>query len=245
MSPHSDSGVYWKTRTCAARRTRPVSRSPNPAAMTSATVLCLELSSQATIVAAGACHARRDHQVRRRRARSRPVKDLRDIVGKRPQEQGVLIARFDPADLSAELVMQPDQVGDHRFQDDPLHAGTKPLILLVQPVDDRFPVCRTPVELSELFFQLAKSAAGSSARTAVSSGSGPSMKASSLMIIRTHWNEHVRITSVTKRELGNGAVGFLADRGVRLVKGSLQRTAERQGGVKVGGERRGRSAAID
>src|SRR6266702_4239640 len=64
MSPHSDRAVlgacpaapgpaeYWKTRACTGRLMRPVSRSRNPVVTTSATVLCLDSSSQATTASA-------------------------------------------------------------------------------------------------------------------------------------------------------------------------------------------------
>jgi hypothetical protein len=85
---------------------------------------------------------------------SASVQDLQDIFGERPQQPLVLPVGVEAADFTVELVVKPDQVGYHGLQDDPSDPATEPLILLVQAVDDRFPVRRTPVELGELFLHL-------------------------------------------------------------------------------------------
>ena len=77
------------------------------------------------------------------------VEDLHDVFGEGPYQPPVPLAGFLPAGFPLELVVQPDQVGHYRLQDHPAEAVVKALILLVQPVDDRFPVRRALVELGE------------------------------------------------------------------------------------------------
>jgi hypothetical protein len=79
-----------------------------------------------------------------------PVENLQEVIGEGSHQRPVRLAGTEPPGFPVQLVVQADQVGDHWFQDHPAEPVTEPLILLVQLVDDRFPVRGTPVERGEL-----------------------------------------------------------------------------------------------
>jgi hypothetical protein len=79
-----------------------------------------------------------------------PVEDLQEVLGEGPHQLPVRLVGTEPPGFPVQPVVQADQVGDHWFQDHPAEPVTEPLILLVELVDDRFPVRGTPVELGEM-----------------------------------------------------------------------------------------------
>jgi hypothetical protein len=83
-----------------------------------------------------------------------PVQDLHDVFGERPKEPRVLPVGREPPDLTVELIVEPDQIGHHGLEDDPPDPAVEPLVLLVQSVNDRFSVHRTPVEFGQLCLHL-------------------------------------------------------------------------------------------
>lgn len=85
--------------------------------------------------------------------------DFQDVPGEGLQQPPVWLVGAEPADFPFQLVVEADQVGYDRIQDDASDPVTKQLILLVQAIDDRFPVCRTLIEPGELPFNFAQASA--------------------------------------------------------------------------------------
>jgi hypothetical protein len=79
-----------------------------------------------------------------------PVQDQFHVVGEGPQQPPVLAGGVEPPGFPRELVMEADQVGRHGPQDQPSESVPQPLVLLVQPVDNRFPVRGTPVRVGQV-----------------------------------------------------------------------------------------------
>ena len=86
------------------------------------------------------------------------VQDLQDVFGERPEQPPVLPVGLEPADLTVELIVQSDQIRYDGLQHHAADPAAKLLVLLVQPVDDRFPVRRTPVKLAELLLNVLETA---------------------------------------------------------------------------------------
>ena len=78
------------------------------------------------------------------------VQDQLHVVGERSQQPPVLPGRPEALSFPRQLVMEPDQVGRHRLQEHSRDAVPQPLVLLVQPVDHRFPMRGTPVRLRQV-----------------------------------------------------------------------------------------------
>lgn len=83
-----------------------------------------------------------------------PVQDLFHIVGEGTYQPPILPGQVESAGFLAQLAVKPDQVGRHGLEDEPSHPVPQPLVLLVQPVDNCFPVRGSPVELSQMVFYL-------------------------------------------------------------------------------------------
>jgi hypothetical protein len=77
-----------------------------------------------------------------------PIQDLFHVVGEGTDQPPILPGGVEPAGFLSQLAVEPDQVGRHGPEDEPSDSVPEPLVLLVQPVDDRFPVRSSPVELS-------------------------------------------------------------------------------------------------
>jgi hypothetical protein len=74
-----------------------------------------------------------------------------DLVGEAREDPGGLrIDRHQAGRLPRHRVVQAQQVGHHRLQHDPAQPVAELLVLRVQPVDDRLPVRRAPVEVGQL-----------------------------------------------------------------------------------------------
>ena len=82
------------------------------------------------------------------------VQDLQDVFGERPEQPPILPVGLESADLTVELIVQSDQIRYHGLQHHAADPAAELLVLLVQPVDDRFPVRRTPVKLAELLLNV-------------------------------------------------------------------------------------------
>jgi hypothetical protein len=84
------------------------------------------------------------------------VQDLQDVFGERPEQPLILPVGLESADLTVELIVQSDQVRYHGLQHHAADPAAELLIVLVQPVDDQFPVRRTLVKVAELLLNLPK-----------------------------------------------------------------------------------------
>lgn len=76
-----------------------------------------------------------------------PIQGLFHVVGEGTHQPPVLPGGVEPTGFLGQLAVEPDQVGRHRREDEPTDPIPEPLVLLVQPVDDRFPVRSPPMEL--------------------------------------------------------------------------------------------------
>ena len=63
----------------------------------------------------------------------------------------VLPPGLQPADLAVELVVKPDQIGDHRIEYGPGDSVLQTLVFAMQVINDRFTVCRPAVKGGQLF----------------------------------------------------------------------------------------------
>ena len=84
------------------------------------------------------------------------VQDLQDVFSKRPEQPPILSVGLESADLTVELIVQSDQIRYYGLQHHAADPAAELLVLLVQPVDDRFPMRRTPVKLAELLLNVLK-----------------------------------------------------------------------------------------
>lgn len=76
-----------------------------------------------------------------------PIQGLFHVVGEATYQPPILPGGIEPTGFLSQLAVEPDQVGRHGREDEPSDPLPEPLVLLVQPVDDRFPVRSPPVEL--------------------------------------------------------------------------------------------------
>ncbi len=86
------------------------------------------------------------------------VQNFQNVISERAEQLAILPIGFEPAGLTVELVMQPDQVSYHRLQHHPAEPTAELLVVFMQPVNDRFAVRRTLVKLAELLFHVLKPA---------------------------------------------------------------------------------------
>jgi hypothetical protein len=82
------------------------------------------------------------------------VEDLQDVLGKGAHQPPVRPVGSESADFLFQLVVEADQIGHNRIQDDAPDPVTKSLVLLMQAVNDRLPVGRPPVEPAEMLLEL-------------------------------------------------------------------------------------------
>ena len=129
-----------------------------PAVAASATVLWRDSSAEATTAAPGAGRVRKDRPVRRRRRRWHIGPEFPERHQRTSGAAGDLADRLRACGLTVELVMQPDQISNHRLQHHPAEPTAELLVVFMQPVNDRFAVRRTPVKLAELLFHALKPA---------------------------------------------------------------------------------------
>lgn len=83
-----------------------------------------------------------------------PIQGLFHVVGEGTYQPSVLPGGVEPTGFLSQLAVEPDQVGRHGREDEPSGSLPEPLVLLVQPVDDRFPVRSPSVELGEVLLYL-------------------------------------------------------------------------------------------